>query len=93
MAISPLYLKEIAPKELRRMLGLFFSFGKIVGVLVVIILELIFDAVNLDIGWRVLLSLTAGFSVLQAVLIFFFANSTPAELIEKGEHEEAKKVI
>jgi len=31
-------LKEIAPKELRRMLGLFFSFGKIVGVLIVIIL-------------------------------------------------------
>jgi hypothetical protein len=49
--------------------------------------------VNLDIGWRVLLSLTAGFSVLQAVLIFFFANSTPAELIERGEHKEARKVI
>lgn len=36
--IAPIYLKEIAPKELRRMLGLFFSFGKIVGVLIVIIL-------------------------------------------------------
>jgi len=75
------------------MLGLFFSFGKIVGVMTVIILELIFDAVNLEIGWRVLFSMTAGFSVLQAVLVFFFANNTPTELIEKGEHEEARKVI
>lgn len=41
--IAPIYLKEIAPKELRRMLGLFFSFGKILGVLFVIMLELIFD--------------------------------------------------
>jgi len=37
-AIAPVYLKEIAPKELRRMLGLFFSFGKIVGVLISIAL-------------------------------------------------------
>ena len=36
--IAPIYLKEIAPKELRRMLGLFFSFGKIIGVLIAIIL-------------------------------------------------------
>jgi MFS family permease len=41
-AISPVYLKEIAPKELRRLLGLFFSLGKIVGVIIVIIIELIF---------------------------------------------------
>ena len=29
--IAPIYLKEIAPKELRKMLGLFFSLGKIIG--------------------------------------------------------------
>lgn len=32
--ICPIYLKEIAPKELRKMLGLFFSLGKIVGVII-----------------------------------------------------------
>ena len=36
-AIAPIYLREIAPKELRKMLGLFFSFGKILGVLISII--------------------------------------------------------
>jgi|688.fasta_scaffold1026142_1 SP family galactose:H+ symporter-like MFS transporter len=44
--IAPIYLKEIAPKELRKLLGLFFSLGKIIGVLVVIILELIFHALH-----------------------------------------------
>lgn len=36
--ICPIYLKEIAPKELRKMLGLFFSLGKIIGVLIATIL-------------------------------------------------------
>ncbi|MCB0368668.1 MAG: MFS transporter [Bdellovibrionales bacterium] len=40
-AIAPIYLKEIAPKELRKMLGLFFSFGKILGVLISIFIQLI----------------------------------------------------
>jgi hypothetical protein len=31
-AIAPLYLKVIASKELRKILGRFFSFGKIIGV-------------------------------------------------------------
>jgi MFS family permease len=36
-AIAPIYLREIAPKELRKLLGLFFSLGKVVGILTVII--------------------------------------------------------
>jgi SP family galactose:H+ symporter-like MFS transporter len=92
-AIAPIYLREIAPKEMRRMMGLFFSFGKILGVLFVISLELIFGAINLDIGWRIILSMTAAFSILQAVLIFFFGSDTPTELIEKGRHEDARVVI
>lgn len=76
--IAPIYLKEIAPKELRRMLGLFFSFGKIIGVLLVIVLELIFDAAPFEISWRIILSMTGVFSALQAILIFFFGSDTPA---------------
>ena len=77
-AVAPIYLREIAPKELRRMLGLFFSFGKIVGVLISIFVELILvQALNVDFAFRIILSLTAVFSVLQAVLIFFFGSDTP----------------
>lgn len=83
--IAPIYLKEIAPKELRKMLGLFFSLGKIVGVLIVIMIELILDAAPSPIGFRIILSMTAVFSILQAILIFFFGSDTPAEMIEKGK--------
>jgi SP family galactose:H+ symporter-like MFS transporter len=76
-AIAPLYLKEIAPKELRKVLGLFFSVGKAFGVLVVIILELSFEAAEVELGWRVILSMTAGFALLQSVLVFFFCTDTP----------------
>jgi sugar phosphate permease len=72
------------------MLGLFFSFGKIVGVLLVIIIEMILAACNVEIMWRIILSLTAVFSTLQAVLIYFFGSDTPTEMIEKGKHDEAR---
>lgn len=61
------------------MLGLFFSFGKIFGVLISIFVELIVvQALNLSYAYRIILSLTAPMSVLQAVLIFFFGSDTPA---------------
>lgn len=91
--IAPIYLKEIAPKELRKMLGLFFSLGKIIGVLVVIIIEMILDEYPNPIGYRIILSMTAVFSILQAVLIFFFGSDTPAEMIEKGKEDKAMKII
>ena len=37
--------------------------------------------------------MTGLFSVLQAVLIFFFGSDTPAEMIEKGNLQEARKII
>lgn len=66
------------------MLGLFFSLGKIVGVIIATVLELIFHAADVHLGWRILLSLTAVFSTFQAILIFFFGSDTPTEMIEKG---------
>ena len=76
------------------MLGLFFSFGKIVGVLVAIFLELILTkGIGLSWDYRIILSLTAGLSVLQAVLIFFFGSDTPTEMLERGDKEGAKTFI
>lgn len=75
------------------MLGLFFSLGKIIGVIIATVLELIFDAAQFDFSWRILLSLTAFFSTVQAILIFFFGSDTPTEMIEKGNEPEAIKII
>lgn len=89
-AIAPIYLREIAPRELRKMLGLFFSLGKVFGVLLVIAIQLILSAIGdaafYSWGYRIVLSMTALLSVLQSVLIFCFGSDTPTEMIEKGKH-------
>ena len=75
-------------------MGLFFSFGKMVGVLLAIFIQLIItQALGLSYAFRIILSVTAVLSVLQAVLIFFFGSQTPTELLERGQHHEAKEVI
>lgn len=65
------------------MLGLFFSLGKIHGVLFVILLETLLRKTNTTtpIGYRFTLCFTAIFSVIQAILMFFFGSDTPTELI------------
>lgn len=91
--LAPVYLREIAPKEIRRMLGLFFSFGKIIGILIAVAMELLFPVIPDPVFYRIILSMTAAFSILQAILVFLFCPSTPTELIERGQDEEARKVI
>ena len=73
---------------------MFFSFGKIVGVLLSIFIELILNkAIGLSWGYRIILSLTAGLSVLQAILIFIFGSDTPTEMLERGDKEAAKTFV
>jgi MFS transporter, SP family, galactose:H+ symporter len=79
--IAPIYLREIAPKEMRRMLGLFFSLGKIIGVLFVIVLELILRKTGVGVSYRIILSLTAVFALIQSTLLLCFGFNTPTEMI------------
>jgi MFS family permease len=83
--LAPIYLREIAPKEIRRRLGLFFSFGKIVGILLAVAMELLFPVISDPIFYRIVLSFTAALSALQAILVFLFCPPTPTELIERGQ--------
>ena len=36
---------------------------------------------NVGISWRIILSVTALFSIVQAILIFLFGSDTPAEMM------------
>lgn len=72
---------------MNKMLGIFFSLGKVVGVLLAIAVEVIMRAIGLEYGYRIILSMTAFLSVLQAILIFFLGSDTPTEMIEKGKHQ------
>jgi MFS family permease len=91
--LAPIYLREIAPKEVRRMLGLFFSFGKIIGILLAVAMELLFPVVADPVFYRIILSLTAAYSVLQLILVVIFCPPTPTELVERDEVERAREVI
>lgn len=37
--------------------------------------------------------MTALFSIMQALLIYFFGSDTPTEMIEKGEIARAREII
>ncbi len=67
------------------MLGLFFSFGKIIGILIAVAMELLFPVVADPAFYRIILSMTAGYSVLQLILVVIFCPSTPTELVERDE--------
>lgn len=74
-------------------MGLFFSFGKVVGVLIAIAIELILNkalGVSWSFSFRIILSLTAVLTVLQSILIFCFGSDTPTEMMERGDHGAAK---
>jgi hypothetical protein len=83
----------MAPKELRRLLGLFFSLGKIIGVIYVILLEIFLRLAGVAIAYRIILSFTAVFSVIQVILIFCFGSNTPTEMMENGNTDEARAII
>lgn len=70
-------------------MGLFFSFGKILGVMIAISLQHILDVAHVSISWRVILSVTFPLAIVQVILLFIFGFDTPSELIEKERREEA----
>lgn len=47
----------------------------------------------MDASYRIILSMTGVFSLLQAVLIYLFGSNTPTEMLEKGEREGAREII
>ncbi len=61
--------------------------------MVAILLELILKSLNVGISYRVILSMTAVFSVLQAILIFFFGSDTPTEMLEKDNREDTLQIL
>ncbi len=61
--------------------------------MVVIVIELILNNFNVEISYRIILSMTGVFSVLQSLLIFFFGSDTPTEMLEKDDREGAMKII
>ncbi|KAG3282070.1 solute carrier family 2, facilitated glucose transporter member 5 isoform X1 [Ictidomys tridecemlineatus] len=90
--VVPMYLGELAPKNLRGALGVVPQLFITIGILVAQLLGLRSILANEE-GWPILLALTAVPAVLQVLLLPFFPESPRYLLIQKKNEEAARKAL
>lgn len=89
---APLYISEIAPADKRgRMTGMF-QFNIVLGVLI----AFLSNALISDIGesaWRWMLGVEAFPALIYAVMCWFIPESPRWLIVQRGEKEEAKRIL
>jgi MFS family permease len=93
VSVSPIYLQEITPLELRPRMMTMFGLGKALGCVSANALQNIFLAVGWDNASVVLLIFNGYLAIIQAVLYFFVLPHSPLEMIVNGKEKEAREVI
>ncbi|XP_054435629.1 solute carrier family 2, facilitated glucose transporter member 7 [Pteronotus mesoamericanus] len=88
----PMYLGELAPKNLRGTLGTMTEVFVIVGVFLAQIFSLQAILGN-PTGWPVLLALTGVPALLQLLSLPFFPESPRYTLIQKGDEDTARRAL
>ncbi|XP_004596186.2 solute carrier family 2, facilitated glucose transporter member 7 [Ochotona princeps] len=88
----PMYLGELAPKQLRGTVGTMTEVFVIVGVFLAQIFSLQAILGN-ESGWPVLLAVTGIPAVLQLLSLPFFPESPRYTLIQKGDEEAARRAL
>ncbi|XP_075801438.1 solute carrier family 2, facilitated glucose transporter member 7 isoform X1 [Microtus pennsylvanicus] len=88
----PMYLGELAPKNLRGTLGTMTEVFVIIGVLLAQIFSLQAILGNTT-GWPILLALTGVPALIQLLSLPFFPESPRYTLIEKGDEETARQAL
>lgn len=96
MAITPIYINELAPVQIQGSFGAVTQLMVIVGVVLAYLLGVIFAVTqaNTEFVWRFLFSFTGVTAILQSALLMFnFIPESPVSLVEKGDLGEARAVI
>ncbi|KAL1776889.1 solute carrier family 2, facilitated glucose transporter member 7 [Sigmodon hispidus] len=88
----PMYLGELAPKNLRGTLGTMTEVFVIIGILLAQIFSLQ-SVLGNDTGWPILLALTGVPALIQLLSLPFFPESPRYTLIEKGDEETARQAL
>ncbi|XP_023555152.1 solute carrier family 2, facilitated glucose transporter member 7 [Octodon degus] len=88
----PMYLGELAPKDLRGALGTMTEVFVILGVFLAQVLSLQAILGNAT-GWPVLLAVTGVPAILQLLSLPFFPESPRYTLIQKGEEEATRRAL
>ncbi len=96
MSIVPIYINELAPRQIIGSFGVATQLFVLVGVVVSYALSLILSAANADpfVFYRVILLFNVLFILVQtALLLVGFIPESPNSLIKANRNEEAKQVI
>ncbi|RDX70836.1 Sugar transport protein 10, partial [Mucuna pruriens] len=86
----PVYLSEMAPTKIRGALNMGFSMMTTIGILVANLIN--YCTAKHDNGWRISLGVGAVPAIVLCLGSFFLVE-TPNSLIERGQHEKAKKML
>ncbi|XP_074162453.1 solute carrier family 2, facilitated glucose transporter member 5 [Sminthopsis crassicaudata] len=90
--VVPMYLGELAPKNLRGAIGVIPQLFITIGILVAQIFG-IRSILASEKGWPILLGLTGIPAAMQLLLLPFFPESPRYTLIQKGDEEGARKAL
>jgi sugar porter (SP) family MFS transporter len=92
--IAPMYIAEIAPRNLRGTLVTFNQLNIVLGISVAYFSNLYFqqNIADPDFKWRIMLGVEAVPAFLYFTLLFFVPRS-PRWLLQKGLDDEAKRVL
>ncbi|KAL7864835.1 hypothetical protein AOLI_G00162550 [Acnodon oligacanthus] len=90
--VVPMYLGELAPKNLRGAVGIVPQLFITVGILVAQVFGIRSILGNAE-GWPIMLALTGIPAVLELLLLPFFPESPRYMLIQKGDEKYAKKAL
>ncbi|KAM4873365.1 solute carrier family 2, facilitated glucose transporter member 5-like isoform 3-T3 [Thomomys bottae] len=90
--VVPMYLGELAPKNLRGALGVVPQLFITIGILVAQLVGLRSALAN-ETGWPILLALTGIPAVLQLLILPFFPESPRYLLIQKKDSDAARKAL
>ncbi|XP_023128346.2 solute carrier family 2, facilitated glucose transporter member 5-like [Amphiprion ocellaris] len=90
--VVPMYLGELAPKNLRGALGIVPQLFITIGILSAQVLGIRHILGN-STGWTLLLGLTGIPAVIELLLLPFFPESPRYMLIQKGDEKTAKKAL
>ncbi|XP_051806041.1 solute carrier family 2, facilitated glucose transporter member 1a isoform X2 [Acanthochromis polyacanthus] len=90
--VVPMYLGELAPKNLRGALGIVPQLFITIGILSAQVLGIKHILGN-STGWTIMLGLTGIPAVIELLLLPFFPESPRYMLIQKGDEKTAKKAL
>ena len=95
--LSPLYISEIAPAQIRGMLVTLYQLAIVFGINIIYIVNYLIanthDQVwNVQLGWRYMLG-SEGIPAILFFVLLFFVPESPRWLVKENRSEEALKIL